>query len=115
MPRLEVRDRRLRLDRERRIERHRPWRRAERHHLGDVGAPQDVIGHEIVGGLGGVIDANDRDQRARAFRRLEGRERGGGLCRRDRRRGAGGRCWRQREQPGHAARREQGGNAHTTP
>ena len=79
MLRIELRDRRLRLDIERRIEPHRPRLRCQRHHIGDVGAPEDAIGHQIVGDLGGLIDADDRDQGALAFRRLKGRDRGVGL------------------------------------
>ncbi len=71
MTRIELRHRRLRLDLERRIQRHRPRLRRQRHHIGDVGTPQDAVRHQIVGGLGGVVDADDRDQRALALRRLQ--------------------------------------------
>ena len=88
MLRIELRDRRLRLDLERRIELHRPGLRCQQHHVGDVGAPKDAVGHEIVGDLGGVIDADDRNQRSLAFRRLQRRKSGVGFFLRDRRRGS---------------------------
>ncbi len=57
------RNSRLGFDLERRIERHCPWCCAQRHHVGDVGLAEDAVRHEIVGGLGGVVEPDDGDQR----------------------------------------------------
>ena len=115
MLRIELRDRRLRLDLERRIELHRPRLRCQQHHVGDVGAPKDAIGHEIVGDLGGVIDADDRNQRSLAFRRLQSRESRVGFLLRDRRRGRESRCRRERKNPCPANRRAERDCTQTAP
>ena len=102
MLRIELRDGRLRFDLQRRKQRHGAGRRCQRHDIGDVGALEDAVGHQVIGGLGGVVDADDGDQRALPLRRLQRRDHRIALVLRDRRRRCDGRRRRQRENPGAA-------------
>ena len=104
MLRIELGDGRLRFDLQRRKQRHGTGRGCERHDIGDVGALEYAIGHQIIGGFGGVVDADDGDQRALPLRRFQRRDRRVALVLRDLRRGRDGRRRRQRENPASADR-----------
>ena len=115
MLRIELCDCRLRLDLERRKQRHGAGRRCQRHDVGDVGAREDAVGHQVIGGLGRVVDADDGDQRALPLRRPQGRDRCIALVLRDRRRGCDGRRRRQRENPAAADGNQKCDNANGAP
>jgi hypothetical protein len=115
MPRLELRDRRLRLDLERRIKLERPPLRCQRHHVGNVGAPKDPIRHEVVSDFGGVVDADDGNQRPLTFRRLQSGESSVGFLLRDWRRSCERRCRRKRKNPCPATRRDDRDGTQTAP
>ena len=115
MSRIELRDRRLRLDPEGWIELHWPRLGCQHHHVGDVGALQDAIGHQIVGDLGGVVDADDGNQRSLAFRRLQSGESRVGFLLRGRRRDCERRRQREGENPCRATRRRERDGTQTAP
>ena len=92
---IERRGRGIGFDPQGRVQLHGPRLRRQRDDVGDIGAAQDAIGHQIVGGLGAVIDPDDRDQRTLPFRRLQRRKRGLSLPGIDCRLGYGERSRRQ--------------------
>ena len=75
MLRIELGDGRLRFDLQCRKQRHGAGRGCQRHDVGDVGALEDAVRHQIIGGFGCVVDADDGDQRALPLRRLQCRDR----------------------------------------
>ena len=65
--------------------------------------------------LGGVVDADDRNQWSLAFRRLQGGKDRIGFLFRDRRRGRKSRCLGRGKNPGSAARRADRDRTQTAP
>jgi hypothetical protein len=115
MLRIKLGDGRLRFDLERRIKRHRTGRRCKRHDVGDVGAPEDAVRHQVIGGFGGVVDADDSDQRARPLWRLQRGDHRIMLVLRNRGRGGDGRRRWQRNNPGSADGNQKCDNAKGAP